>query len=360
MKTNDHRIGAINLAEGEWRFLRGRFIGMLTTLRWLLIAMLAARALFYMESASAGKVTYVYTDNHGTPLMEADTNGNILASFEYRPDGTLVLGNSADGPGFTGHVNDVDSGLLYMQARYYESDVGIFLSRDPAGIQAGNAFLFNRFSYANNNPVRYVDPDGKMIGVDNADNPTFWQRSGGFRCALFCLSDQTKQSWGTSEVPLGSGYVGRVDAVTGSDLFEIHVYKDNAALAKAIRMGGDLDVFEVGVVGPAGEWINKHGHTTVPDLPASVNNAIRGNVAKQARARGWLPEKGTVNIKGRSLTTLIEAGMGETGSLEYLRGLGKVIGPVSDAGIIFSLMATSKPCSDGQAEAEDTAQYICP
>lgn len=62
-------------------------------------------------------VTYVYTDPQGTPLAEADTNGNITATFDYRPYGAQALGTPPNGPGYTGHMNDPDTGLVYMQAR---------------------------------------------------------------------------------------------------------------------------------------------------------------------------------------------------------------------------------------------------
>ncbi|WDE10482.1 polymorphic toxin-type HINT domain-containing protein [Thalassomonas haliotis] len=50
-----------------------------------------------------------------------------------------------------------------MQARYYDPVIGRFYSNDPVG--ASNVHNFNRYAYANNNPYRYVDPDGR-----NADS----------------------------------------------------------------------------------------------------------------------------------------------------------------------------------------------
>jgi uncharacterized protein RhaS with RHS repeats len=50
-----------------------------------------------------------------------------------------------------------------MQARYYDPVIGRFYSNDPVGFS--NVHNFNRYAYANNNPYRYVDPDGRE-GVD--------------------------------------------------------------------------------------------------------------------------------------------------------------------------------------------------
>jgi RHS repeat-associated protein len=112
--------------------------------------------------AHASTVTYVYTDPQGTPLAEADASGNITARFDYAPYGTAVANMSPapNGPGYTGHVNDPDSGLVYMQARYYDPAVGRFLSVDPAAPMPGNEFNFSRYAYANNNPIGNTDPTG--------------------------------------------------------------------------------------------------------------------------------------------------------------------------------------------------------
>ncbi|MEO7065328.1 MAG: RHS repeat-associated core domain-containing protein [Rhodanobacter sp.] len=112
---------------------------------------------------AADTVTYVYTDPQGTVLAEADAQGNIIARYDYAPYGAPVasLGSPPDGPGYTGHVNDPDTGLVYMQARYYDPAVGRFLSTDPVVPSAGALFGFNRYDYANNNPINHTDPDGR-------------------------------------------------------------------------------------------------------------------------------------------------------------------------------------------------------
>ena len=100
------------------------------------------------------QVTYVYTDPQGTPLAEADAHGNITATYDYAPYGNQALGTPPNGPGYTGHVNDPDTGLVYMQARYYDPSTGRLLSVDPVQPAAGNSFNFNRYDYANNNPIK--------------------------------------------------------------------------------------------------------------------------------------------------------------------------------------------------------------
>lgn len=113
-------------------------------------------------NAYAGTVTYVYTDPQGTPLAEADASGNITARFEYTPYGVSVpsMGAAPNGVGYTGHVDDPETGLVYMQARYYDAEVGRFLSVDPIEMGAKNGYSFNRYAYAFNNPAGLTDPTG--------------------------------------------------------------------------------------------------------------------------------------------------------------------------------------------------------
>jgi len=63
--------------------------------------------------------------------------------------------------GTTVYVNDADTGLTYMQQRYYDPVAARFLSEDPVLTDANSGASFNRYVYAENNPYRYIDPDGR-------------------------------------------------------------------------------------------------------------------------------------------------------------------------------------------------------
>jgi RHS repeat-associated protein len=110
---------------------------------------------------AANKVTYYYTDTQGTVLATADEAGNVTAVSDYRPYGVQALGTPEAAPGYTGHVNDPDSGFVYMQARYYDPIVGRFLGIDPKVVEPGHIRSYGRYTYANSNPVVNIDPDGR-------------------------------------------------------------------------------------------------------------------------------------------------------------------------------------------------------
>ena len=72
-----------------------------------------------------------------------------------------VAGTDKPTIGFTGHYNDSDTELTYMQQRYYDPVAGRFLSEDPVLTDSNTGASFNRYVYASNNPYKYIDPDGR-------------------------------------------------------------------------------------------------------------------------------------------------------------------------------------------------------
>jgi RHS repeat-associated protein len=111
-------------------------------------------------AGTSGSVTYIYTDGLGSPVARTDASGTVISRTRYEPYGYVASGVQPT-IGFTGHVNDVDTGLTYMQQRYYDPVAGRFLSIDPVTTDANTGSSFNRYAYAKNNPYVYVDPDGR-------------------------------------------------------------------------------------------------------------------------------------------------------------------------------------------------------
>lgn len=124
---------------------------------WFVVLVLSA----LNTAAASDAISYYYTDAQGSVLAVADAQGNILTQADRRPYGEQSLGEPEPGPGYSGHVEDIDSGLVYMQARYYDPLTGRFLSADPASMNVGAVADFNRYSYGADNPTSNIDPDGR-------------------------------------------------------------------------------------------------------------------------------------------------------------------------------------------------------
>lgn len=104
---------------------------------------------------------YQHTDALGSPVAVTNAAGQVIERNDYEPWGTIIGQPNKNGIAFTGHMMDGATGLIYMQQRYYDPTIGRFLSVDPVSANSGTGANFNRYWYANNNPYRYIDPDGR-------------------------------------------------------------------------------------------------------------------------------------------------------------------------------------------------------
>jgi RHS repeat-associated protein len=244
-------------------------------------------------ATAAETTTYVLPDAQGTVLAREDAHGNIIARYDYRPYGAQQTGPRASAPGYTGHVNDADSGLVYMQARYYDPLIGRFLSTDPMGPSPANLQHFNRYSYAYNNPVRFTDPDGRCP----------W-------CAAAGIA-------GTMLVGAGVG--------AGTDYL----------VQKAINPGKPVNVNEVKVAAALGAFSAGTGMLAVGAVRTgvmSISKAVATNVAANGVA-GATGRAVQGKLDGAPATTaqIVSAGVGNATGTLLANGVGVALGDFSRA-----------------------------
>jgi RHS repeat-associated protein len=139
--------------------LGGRHLGWsLTCAGWGFVAALTAGA----NPAAAERVTYIHPDALGSPMAGTDTAGQLLWQEYYRPygDRERLQGDRNNSIWFTGKAQDPDTLLIYMGGRHYNPLIGRFVSIDPAPVGANGPEGVNRYFYANNNPYKFIDPNG--------------------------------------------------------------------------------------------------------------------------------------------------------------------------------------------------------
>jgi RHS repeat-associated protein len=122
--------------------------------------------------------TYFYHKDHlGSIRLVTDSNKNTVSALTYHPYGEVAVNEGSEKYFFTGKERDVTE-LYYYGARYYDPQLGRFLTEDPltylpndprvVGSDSQNICTewlqtpqkFNQYSYVINNPLRFIDPKG--------------------------------------------------------------------------------------------------------------------------------------------------------------------------------------------------------
>ena len=125
-------------------------------------------------------ISYLTADHLGTPRVITDKNGNIISRRDFMPFGEDLYAGVGSRTGdtgqkysssldeirqkFTGYQKDKETNLDFAEARYYNNQFGRFTAVDPllASGKVANPQTYNRYVYALNNPLRFVDRDGQI------------------------------------------------------------------------------------------------------------------------------------------------------------------------------------------------------
>jgi RHS repeat-associated protein len=131
-----------------------------------------------VESVENAKVAYLTNDHLGSPRINTDRDGNVIARHDYHPFGEEVNGTGGRAIGlnydddtvrqqFTGYERDNETGLDFAQARYFHAGFGRFSSPDDFAndSQVADPSSWNKYVYVRNNPLKYIDTSGKRATI---------------------------------------------------------------------------------------------------------------------------------------------------------------------------------------------------
>lgn len=121
-----------------------------------------------ISQQSGGTSEYFLGDALGSVRQLTNQAGAISFAQNYDPYGvvTQTSGSSHTDYGFTGESYGDSTQLIYLRARYYNPSDGRFTARDTFAGYIGQPQTQNRFSYTQNNPIRYTDPTGHYSWED--------------------------------------------------------------------------------------------------------------------------------------------------------------------------------------------------
>lgn len=206
-----------------------------------------------------GKTYYYHYNPHGDVIAMTDDSGVIVVKYTYDAWGNaqkqVTSGQTDIKNPFTyaGYMQDDETGMYYLIARYYNPVQGVFLSVDPDNGSDDNPISQNGYVYAANNPVMNIDPDGHFWWI-----ATSAVIGGGLNALPYLLKILKRNhyrslrgiSWwklgrafavGAVTSVIGAGYyrwLGRAGITLVSRLVAIATYELKVYALKVVARGG--------------------------------------------------------------------------------------------------------------------------
>ncbi|MBI5041937.1 MAG: RHS repeat-associated core domain-containing protein [Gammaproteobacteria bacterium] len=144
-----------------------------------------------LNGGASPTTKYLHQDHLGSTDVITSSTGQVLERQSFDAFGTrrvattwAASGTPITSPystrGYTGHEQVDPVGLIHMNGRVYDPDLGRFISADPTVQAPGNGQSLNRYSYTINNPLAYTDPSGHRFlpGLTNRLDDHVWKPIG--------------------------------------------------------------------------------------------------------------------------------------------------------------------------------------
>jgi RHS repeat-associated protein len=254
-----------------------------------------------------GTTLYYFAQDHlGSTTALTDSKGALAERDTYDAYGNTA-GSAKTRYGFSGRERDSLTGLMYYRARFYDPQLGRFISEDPIGLAGG----INFYNYVGSNPVNAIDPLG-LSSIIVLVGPRSTGGSGG---AYIMLLDKNGKripfrNCGCADDDVASGSAVAKDPNrmlrngVGDTPFGVYNYKGTQGGTPQWRDPNNPDGFGTGkillrelygeVVDARRNLIRLHGGGTgLPD-PFKLDQELR-------------PTQGCVRMKNGEVNSLIEA-----------------------------------------------------
>ena len=119
------------------------------------------------DDGGTTEMFFIHTDHLNTPRVVTDEQQKKVWEWENTdPFGNNAPDENPEGQGefafnlrFPGQYHDMETGLHYNFHRDYDPGIGRYVLSDPIGLEGGS----NLYLYTFNNPINYIDPDGKIF-----------------------------------------------------------------------------------------------------------------------------------------------------------------------------------------------------
>ena len=258
----------------------------------------------FQEGDTYEKMQFYYHPDHlGSSSYITNLDGEVVQHIEYVPFGEVFVeerNNIWNTPYlFNAKEFDEETGLYYYGARYYEPRVSLWISTDPMQEKTSN---ITTYAYCINNPVAYIDHDGKFSKKWMANISRTWynlwhkQKAGPIIENKDATTSKFKYTYNTYSVNNGEFTITshyKFDTTASQRVQDIGDGISLAGYATTLSVVGA----EVGVpMASFGKTVSSIG--SVSEIVLDVANGDYGNTFKSAIYKGieFLVEKGVNKI----------------------------------------------------------------
>jgi RHS repeat-associated protein len=149
------------------------------------------RVAMRVNDGETDDVYYLFSDHLGSTSITTDSEGDLYGEMRYTAWGEVryTSGQIPTDYTYTGQRSEVSSfGLMYYNARWYDSALGRFAEGDSIVPWVGNVLAWDRYSYVYNNPLNIIDPSGfDPIYIEGWDDDYLQQQEGN-TCAVVSVA----------------------------------------------------------------------------------------------------------------------------------------------------------------------------
>ena len=107
-------------------------------------------------------------NGHGDTVQLASTIGSSIKTYDYDAFGNEKNADPNDTNLFRycGEYFDKETGTIYLRARYYDPEIGRFITEDSVWGKDANPLSLNLYTCCGNDPILFTDPTGHITKQD--------------------------------------------------------------------------------------------------------------------------------------------------------------------------------------------------
>lgn len=367
-----------------------------------------------VKEGADGVVRYVYDEK--SVLVQTDAAGQTIAKYEYGPDRLLSLTHATEGRQFylfdalgsvvdlttplgtvqvryqydawgnfraqvgdswndftfTGHEKDQETGLYYFKARFYDPDLGRFISQDPYLGDIDTPPSLHRYLYAYANPTVYIDLYGYYSWSEFWDDTKEAGRNAG-RFVKGAATGAKDLVVGVAHLGFTAGYevlattydleqavyYGVKGAITG----KVEDVQWTSAMGRMAEQGASTGDIAKATATGAGH-VTKEVVKGIANIPIEYADAIASGDPERIGKATFNIEAALVPfLKGGKAAPAAEAGAAETMSTQVPKQAGKVVGEAAEGPGVrapTNAQATQRPSSQVASKEITPAETQAP